>query len=312
MKQLKLRNSLILGIASFIWGVAFVAQSAGGKEIGPYSFTCLRSFIGALVLLPVIVLLDKTRPVSQRPVMVQDKRRLWFAGVSCGIALCLATNLQQLGMNFGATTGKAGFLTALYILLVPILGIFLKKKCPWNVWIGVGIALVGMYFLCFGKEEHFQFADVLLLACALLFSIQILLVDHFAPTVDGVRLAVAEFVTCGVLSAIPMFFFEMKHSLAGISLWIMPFTTLRAWIPLLYAGMLSCGIAYTFQIVGQKGLNPTIASLIMSLESVFSALAGWIILHEVLSVRELCGCGLIFIAIILAQIVNGEKEEVLP
>ncbi|WP_302625304.1 DMT family transporter [uncultured Eubacterium sp.] len=308
MDSVKLKHSLLLLLTALIWGTAFVAQSSGGNACGPYTFNCIRSIIGAVILLPVIFLLEKKGFSDRRPKTKQDKRNLICGGVLCGIALCLASNLQQLGLYFGASAGKAGFLTACYILIVPILGIFLKKKCGINIWIGVAFTLIGLYLLCSDGSFSFTLPDLLLLLCALIFSFHILIIDHFSPLVDGVRMSCIQFFVCGLLSVIPMFIFDMNHSLSGVASWIPSLMTWSAWIPILYAGFLSCGVGYTLQIIGQEGLNPAIASLLMSLESVFSVIAGWIILGETMGPRELIGCGMIFIAIVLAQIPLKNKK----
>lgn len=304
MKLMKIRNSGLLILTAFIWGSAFVAQSEGGDLVGPYTFNSIRSFIGALVLLPVIFFLDKKK-MSKKPEDKEEKKLLFLGGLACGIILGLASTLQQLGIYYGTSSGKAGFLTACYILIVPILGIFLKKKCGWNIWTGVVLALAGLYLLCMKDSFLPEFSDILLIVCALLFSFHILLVDYFSPKVDGVRLACLQFFMAGILCAVPMFFVDMRR---GMAEWSSPFFTKAAWMPILYAGILSCGVGYTFQIIGQKGMNPTIASLLMSLESVFAVLAGWAILGESLSKREFLGCCLLFVAILLAQIPFGERK----
>lgn len=298
------RNSLLLILTAFIWGIAFVAQSTGGDAVGPYTFNCIRSLIGGIVLLPVIKLLDSLHLTNQKPESTSNKKTLLIGGICCGIALALASNLQQMGLFLGASAGKAGFLTACYILIVPVLGIFLKKKCGLKIWIGIVIAVIGLYLLCIHGDFSIQFSDVLLLFCAFLFAVHILVIDHFSPLADGVRMSCIQFFVCSALSFIPMFFVDMGHSLSGIEAWAPALLNPSAWIPILYAGVLSCGVAYTLQIVGQQGVNPTVASLLMSLESVFSVLAGWVILGEALSPRELLGCVLIFGAVILAQIPN--------
>lgn len=298
----KIRNSFLLVLTAFIWGIAFVAQSKGGDAVGPYSFNCIRSLLGGLVLIPVIKILDSLGLSSKKPKTKEEKRTLLKGGICCGIALFLASTTQQVGIYLGSGAGKAGFLTATYILLVPIIGIFIGKKCGWNIWIGVLLALVGLYRLCMGDGMSLATSDILIIICALLFSFQILFVDKFSPICDGVRLSCIQFFVSGILGCFPTFFIDMKHSISGIRAWAPAFTTLDAWIPILYAGIFSCGVAYTLQIIGQDGLNPTVASLLMSLESVFSVIAGAIILGERMSVRELSGCGLIFVAICLAQI----------
>lgn len=303
----KNRNSLLLALASFIWGIAFVAQSKGGDLVGAYTFNCIRNLIGATVLIPVMLLFDKIK-ISNPPKTGKEKKTLILGALSTGTALFVASSFQQIGINMGTAAGKAGFLTACYIVLVPVLGIFIKKKCPMNVWIAVGITLMGLYLLCSKPGEFigsaFSLADVLLLLCALSFAVQILCVDHFSPITDGVRLASLQFLTCGIISAVPMFLIDMKigGGVANFSLWLEPLKTSDAWIPILYAGVCSSGIAYTLQVFGQKDLNPTIASLIMSLESVFSVLGGLVLLNERLSVRELIGCAIIFVAVILSQL----------
>lgn len=309
MKPKTTRNSLLLLLTAAIWGAAFVAQTTGGDAIGSYSFNCIRSLIGAIVLLPVMKFLDRSGRSPKKPQTREEYRLLWKGGICCGISLCISANLQQLGINMGASTGKAGFLTAVYILLVPILGIFLHKKCGWNIWFAVALALVGLYFLCMQDTKGFQPADLLLLCCALGFSIQILFVDYFSPKVDGVRLSMLQFLITAVLTAVPTFWVDMGHSVSGFLAWLPAFLSWEAWLPILYAGVLSCGVGYTLQIIGQEGLNPTIASLIMSLEAVFSAIFGWIILKQRLDIKEMTGCGLIFLAIILAQLPIGKRKS---
>ena len=306
--RLKQRNSFLLALAAFIWGIAFVAQSTGGDAVGPYTFNCIRSVIGSLVLVPVIKLSDWHHWSRRKPVSRKDWRILLTGGVACGIALSVASNLQQVGIYLGSPVGKAGFLTACYMLMVPILGLFLKKKCGWNVWLGIAIAMVGLYLLCMQGSFSIQFSDFLLLLCALAFAVQILIVDHYVDMVDGVRMACIQFLVCGIISAIPMVFVDMGCSVSEISEWASAFTDPYAWIPILYAGVLSCGVAYTLQIIGQRGMNPTVASLIMSLESVFSVLAGWVLLGEALSGREILGCILIFSAVVLAQLQVRKKQ----
>ena len=225
-----------------------------------------------------------------------------------GVALFFAANAQQLGIYLGAQVSKAGFLTALYILLVPILGLFIKKKCGWNIWVGVGISLVGMYFLCMKGSFKLEWMDIALIASAFLFSIQILLIDHFSPHSDPVRLSSIEFLVCGVLSVIPAVFYDIPH-MGGLKPWFYAFAGWDAWIPILYAGVCSSGIAYTLQVVAQPGLNPTVASLIMSFEAVFGTLAGWIILHQTLTTREVIGCVLMFVAIVIAQLPLSKIKE---
>lgn len=296
------RNSFLLILTAFIWGTAFVAQSKGGDVLGAYTFNCVRSFIGAGILIPVIFLLEKLGFGGRKPSSKKEKQTLWIGGIFCGVILCIASNLQQVGITMGTPAGKAGFLSACYIILVPILGIFLKKKCGWNIWIGVVLTIIGLYLLCMKGSFSLQKSDSLVILCALAFSFHILIIDHFSPLVDGVRMSCIQFLVCGLLSLIPTIVVEIRTSPLGVVSWSTPFTSFPAWSALLYAGVLSSGVAYTLQIVGQEDVNPTVASLLMSLESVFAVLAGWVVLHEYMSTRELSGCLLIFVAVVLAQV----------
>lgn len=299
---MKLKNSIILTLTALIWGTAFVAQSTGGDAVGPYSFNCIRNIIGGTVLIPVIMLLDRLGFTKRVPKTKEDKKRLLTGGIICGIILFVASSLQQLGIYLGAEVGKAGFLTACYILIVPLLGLFIGKKCGFNIWIGVALTLAGLYLLCIQEDFSIQFSDILLLGCALMFSFHILVIDHFSPLVEGVRMSCIQFFTCGIIGLIPTIFGEMGLSSDSISTWLGKLQTLDAWIPILYAAVMSSGVAYTLQIIGQEGANPTIASLLMSLESVFSVLAGWILLGQTLDLPSIIGCVLIFIAIVIAQL----------
>ena len=304
MKKMSLKNITMLFLTAFIWGVAFVAQSVGMNYIGPFTFSCVRSILGGIVLIPCILFLDRLKMkeegvTEKRTMSEKEKKTLLIGGICCGIALCVASNLQQFGVKY-TTVGKAGFITALYIVLVPIFGIFLKKKVGVKVWISVAISVVGLYLLCMTEKLSISKGDFLVLLCAIVFSIHILVIDHFSPLVDGVRMSCIQFWITGILSAIPMFLFE-KPSLSAI---------FAAAVPLLYAGVMSSGVAYTLQIVAQKDADPTVASLILSLESVFSVLAGWAVLGQVMSMREICGCVLMFAAIILAQL--PERKTVQP
>lgn len=304
MKKMSLKNITMLFLTAFIWGVAFVAQSVGMNYIGPFTFSCVRSILGGIVLIPCIWFLNRLKMkeegvTEKRTMSEKEKKTLLIGGICCGIALCVASNLQQFGVKY-TTVGKAGFITALYIVLVPIFGIFLKKKVGVKVWISVAISVVGLYLLCMTEKLSISKGDFLVLLCAIVFSIHILVIDHFSPLVDGVRMSCIQFWITGILSAIPMFLFE-KPSLSAI---------FAAAVPLLYAGVMSSGVAYTLQIVAQKDADPTVASLILSLESVFSVLAGWAVLGQVMSMREICGCVLMFAAIILAQL--PERKTVQP
>lgn len=297
MKQ-QIKSSLILLLTATIWGVAFVAQSVGMEYIGPFTFNAIRCVLGGLVLIPVILVLKKKKETGAENQEKGDKKTLWAGGIACGVILCIASNLQQFGI-MEASVGKSGFFTALYIVMIPVIGIFIGKRPGIKLWFCVALAVVGMYLLCM-KDGSFTIerADIMLLLCALAFSFHILVVDYFSPKVDGVKMSCIQFFVCGVLSAVGMLFTETPD-ISNIQ---------AAWLPLLYAGLLSCGVGYTLQIVGQKGINPVIASLIMSLESVISALAGWVILGQVLSPKEILGCVLMFVAIIITQIPIGNKK----
>lgn len=298
----KQRNSLLLILTAFIWGTSFVAQSTGGDVVGPYMFNCIRLLIGGAVLIPAIRLMDKLKLTKRRPKSKAEWKMLLTGGVACGIVLAIASNLQQMGIYLGSPAGKAGFLTACYMVIVPVLGLFLHKKCGWNMWLGIFLAVCGLYLLCIQGDFMLAFSDILLLFCALFFAVHILVIDHFTEFVDGVRMSCIQFIVSGVLTAVPMFWIDMGHSWKGILSCAATLANPYAWISILYAGVLSCGVGYTLQIIGQQGVNPTVACLLMSLESVFSVLAGWVLLGEALSLREIFGCILIFGAVILAQI----------
>lgn len=295
MKKVNLKNPLLLTIAAAIWGFAFAAQSEAMDYIGPFTLNCIRNVIGAVVLVPVIFVTDRYEKNRgngcKKEERAENKRLLLTGGICCGLLLTVATNLQQLGIKY-TTVGKAGFITAIYIVLVPVAGLFLKKKCGLTVWISVGLALAGFYFLTMIGESSFTKGDIFVLLCAIVFTGHILCVDYFSPKVNGVKLSCLQFLVCGLLSGIVMLCRES----------LVPTDIVKAWAPILYTGVLSCGVAYTFQILGQKNYNPVVAALIMSLESVFSVLGGWLVLHETLSPSEGLGCILIFAGIILSQI----------
>lgn len=291
MNKFILKQSVLLLLAATIWGIAFVAQSVGMEYVGPFTFLTSRSLIGAAVLFPYILLRDRKVSNHQNE-QCTDIKMVLFSGICCGCLLFVASILQQIGIMY-TTVGKSGFITAMYIVLVPILSIFLKKKAGARIWVGVALAVTGLYFLCMTPGNVFiQKGDVLTFFCAIAFSCHILTVDYFAPRIDGVKLSCVQFLTCGLLSGVGMLLFEEPRIEA----------VLAAWLPILYAGALSSGVAYTLQIVGQKDMNPTVASLLMSMESVISVIAGWVILGQELSFRELMGCALMFGAIVLVQL----------
>ena len=290
----RMKNNILLVLTALIWGCAFVAQSVGMDYVGPFTFNMARFLIGAIVLLPVIWFMDRQRKTGAEKGAGQ--KTLIIGGICCGIALAVASTLQQWGILF-TTVGKAGFITAMYIVIVPLLGIFIGKKVRPLIIGCVAIAVVGFYFLCMTESLCLGLGDFLVLLCAIAFSIHILVIDHFSPKVDGVKMSAIQFLTAAIISAVPTL------------LWEQPVFTeiLQAWQPVLYAGVMSCGVAYTLQIIAQKNADPTVASLLLSLESVFSVLAGWVLLGQELSLKELFGCVLIFCAIILAQLPEKKK-----
>lgn len=269
-------------LTALIWGSAFVAQSAGMDYVGPFTFNSLRCLLGALVLLPVIWVMGRQEKNVQGPHTerkAEDRKTLWAGGICCGIVLAVGSSLQQVGLIY-TSAGKAGFLTALYILIVPLLGIFVGKRAGMKIWAGVGLAMLGIYFLCVKEGFSIVHGDMLVMISAFAFAIHILVIDYFAPKVDGVKMSCIQFLVCGILCAVPMVIWERPAAGA----------VLDAYVPLLYAGVLSCGAAYTMQVVAQKDADPTVASLILSLESVFAALTSWLIFHEKRTPRELFGC----------------------
>lgn len=295
------KNAMMLMLAAFIWGTAFVAQSVGMDYLGPFTFNGVRNFIGAAALLPCIWFLNRLNakePVGDGAERLEPQRKssgekkdLVTGGISCGIVLFTASSLQQVGLQY-TTVGKAGFITACYIIIVPVCGIFLHKKIGGKVWIAAALSLSGLYLLCITEKFTIGRGDLLVFLCALVFSMHIMVIDHFSPKVDGVKMSCIQFFVCGVLSLVPMLLLEEPRMAA----------VMKSWAPILYAGVLSSGVAYTLQIVGQKNVNPAIASLLLSLESCFSVLAGWVILKQQLSAKEGFGCILMFAAIILAQL----------
>lgn len=294
----QLRGSLLLLLTSMIWGAAFVAQSAGMDYIGPFTFNGLRMLMGAAVLLPFLL---KRRTGAHTN--ASERKMLLRGGVLCGVALFVGSTLQQIGI-VDTTAGKAGFITAMYVVLVPVMGVFVGHKQPWLVWLGVALSAVGMYFLCVHESLSLNRGDLMVLAGAVGFSFHILLIDRYSAHVDGVKLSCLQFFVAGVLGLVFMFLFETPQ----IS------QIFAAWLPLLYAGVFSCGVAYTLQILGQRDTDPTIASMILCLEAVFSVVFSWFLLGERLSAREIFGCVLIFAAILLAQLKGkaGDPETKPP
>lgn len=293
----QLRGSLMLLLTALIWGTAFVAQSAGMDYVGPFTFGAVRTLVGALVLIPVTLLFWKKRtPEGEKPYSIKNSV---IGGVACGLVYTAASNLQQYGIS-QTTAGKAGFITALYIVIVPLLGIFLGKKIPPIVWGCIAAAVLGFYLLCMNERFQISAGDFLVLLCAFFFSLHIIVIDHFAAkNVNGVLMSCVQFFTAGIITLVPMFLFEQPTLSA---LW-------DARLTLFYTGVMSCGIAYTLQIIAQKDTDPTIATLLMSLESVFAALSGALLLHETMTGREIVGCILVFAAVIFAQIPLPKRRK---
>ncbi len=308
MRSKHLKSPLLLLLTALIWGIAFVAQKDGMNYIEPFTYNGIRSLMGGIVLLIFLPLLDKVRS-RNGPVEKGRRRDILIGGILCGVVLFAASNLQQFGIAMeDATTnvGKAGFITACYCAFVPILGLFLKKRSPLLVWIGVIVAVVGFFFLCLmdglmdGLGLGLDRSDLLLLLCSLCFAIHILVVDHYSPLVDSIRMSCVQFLVCGLLCLPCMFLWETPS---------MP-NILACWLPICYAGIMSCGVAYTLQIVGQRDIHPAVASLILSLESVFSVLAGYILMPgSTLSAWELVGCVLVFAAVLMVELAPQKESD---
>lgn len=299
MKNVNLKSSFLLFLAALIWGVAFVAQSVGMEYMGPFSFNGIRFLMGSAVLVPVVIFRRRREPKGGVKAEKEgEKRKTVQGGVCCGLALCAASSCQQIGIQY-TSVGKAGFITALYIVIVPIFGIFLKKKVSGKGWIGVLLATAGMYLLCMSERLALSKGDTYVFVCAILFAVHILVIDHFSPYADGIELSCIQFLTAGVIGTGIAFVTEhptMSGLIAGI-------------IPLAYAGIFSSGVAYTLQVIGQKDMEPSVAALILSMESMISVLAGWVLLHQKLSRRELLGCLLVFAAVILVQLPERKREQ---
>ena len=298
MKTNFIRQNVFPVLAALIWGLAFVAQSVGADMVGPFTFNAARAFIGFLFLLVICVALRVRNAKSERKKTDSSQyyKDLIIGGICCGIALTLAVNLQQKGLET-TTSGKAGFITALYIVLVPIAGLFLKKKAPRLIWLSVVIAVAGLYFLSISGAVSVTVGDLYMLVCALCFTGHILVIDNFTNKVSGIELSCVQFLVVSLISAVGMLATETP-SWEGI---------VACAVPLLYVGILSSGVGYTLQILAQKDSNPTVVSLLMSLESVFATVFGALILHEAMSGREYFGCLLMLVAVVLAQLPDKSK-----
>lgn len=304
----QIRGSLMLLLAALIWGSAFVAQSEGMDYVGPFTFAGVRFLIGSVILLPVISFVKKKETGNGSLLEGYSKEKglkeflgqhklLLMGSLYCGIALTFATNFQQQGIKYVSSVGKAGFITTLYIVLVPIFSLFIRKRVRPIIWIALAFSVTGLYFLCVTEKLTFEPLDILLILCAAFFALQIMIVDHYVDRVNPIALSSFQFFVVGVISCVCMFIFETP-TVSGI---------LAAAGPILYAGVLSSGVAFTLQVVAQKDLDPTLASMIMCLESVVSVLSGFFILHQVLSIREILGCIMMFAGVILAQLPEKKK-----
>ena len=291
----KILSPILLLVASMIWGFAFAAQDAA-SEVGAFTLGFARSLIAGVFLIFVIILLDRAmrteRKLFSRGKIDITKYEL-IGGVICGTVLALASAFQQIGINRGTDGGKAAFITALYVVVVPIYSLLLKKRAPLNVWISVGIAAVGFYLLCIKNDLTVSLSDLLVVACSLIFPIHILAIDHFSPRCDGVRMSMVQFFTAAFINLVIALFTERGAEVTSV------FDNI---LPILFLGIGSSGIAYTLQIIGQKGVNPSAAAIILSLESVFGVVGTAMFLGQTLSVREYIGCGVVLIAVILSEI----------
>lgn len=294
-----LKGTLILALTAIIWGISFVSQSVSMEHIGPNTFAGIRTLLGCATLLPVIMFRNVSEKRNHEIKEQKGSRKdVIIGGIICGVLLCIASTVQTYGMKY-TTAGKSGFITAMYMILVPIVSIFMGKKIRPSVIVCVLIAVTGLYFLCIKKGEFSMgYGDLVTLICAVFFTFHILVIDHYSPKVDGVKLSCMQFFVAGTINIIIMFIFE-KPVLKDI---------LVCAVPILYSGIMSCGVAYTLQIIGQKYAEPTVASIVMSMESVFAALAGWVILGQGMNGREIFGCLLMFGAITLIQLPPKKKN----
>ena len=287
--------------AAMIWGLSFVAQSQGMEYVGGFTFNGIRMLIGSVVLMPIILVGAKKNPQkSFKALSKKDKKATVVGILVVGGILCVGSNLQQFAFNY-TEVGKVGFITALYMLLVPLIGLFMKKRPPLTVWIGIVMGLCGLYLICVGGSgiDGVGKGEILAFLCSFAFAFHIVAIDHFADNIDGVVLSGGQFFVTGVLSCICMFIFEKPNMSAIID----------AGIPILYAGIMSCGVAFTFQVLGQKYTEPALASMLLCLESVFSVIFAFFILHQQLHTKEYIGCAVMFVAILLAQIPAKKKKD---
>ena len=296
----QLRGIFLLTLTAFIWGTAFVAQRRGMEHVGPVTFIAARFLIATISLLPVIYARSILFRNAENAAEPYSSRTLIKGGAYCGVVIFACGMFQQIGIMY-TTVGKSGFITTLYIVIVPIFGLPLGLRMKWRAWCCVCAAMAGMYMLCVNESVSLNRGDVLTLFCAVFYAVHILLVNHYSPLVDGVKLSCSQFLVCGILGLVTAFIFEEPELPAILS----------AWAPLLYTGVLSSGVAFTLQILGQRDVNPAAASLVMSLEAVFAVLMCWLLLGEVMTAREISGCALIFAANIAVQMLEtmGTAEK---
>ena len=302
MKHNQMRQVVFPILAAFIWGTAFVAQDMCADTMGAFAFNASRYFIAVLSLLVVIAISSmqhKDKPALSPAEKKAANKQLWIGGLCCGAALAIASNFQQAGLVAGTDAGKAGFITALYVVLVPVFGLFFKRKVSLPTWIAVVLSVVALYLLCIKGDFSLAPGDLLVLVCAVCFAVHILVIDHFTAYCDGVKLSCLQFLFAGIISTICMFIFEDVDFAAILS----------CALPLLYVGIFSCGVGYTLQILAQKDSNPTVVTILLSLESVFAVIAGAIILKQQMTVREYIGCAIMFAAVILAQIQFPTRQK---
>lgn len=305
MRKKEVTHTLLLMLAAFLWGITFSFQSMGAEYVGPFTYLALRSYLAVIFLTPVIAVADKIRVkrggADGKPKNKTQKRDYFIAGIACGAVLTVASVLQQAGIAY-TTTAKTSFITALYVVLVPLISFFMGRKPEKKIWFCMALSVIGLYFLCLSKGlEGIAAGDLIVLLCAFAYAVQILVVDHYISSVDGIRLCRMQMFWTAIFSTLVMVIVE-KPAMEAIE---------KAAVSIIFAGIISSGVAYTLQIVGQEGLNPSVASLAMCLESVFGALGGWVILHESMTPREIFGACLMFSAIVISQVsLPPDKEQV--
>lgn len=320
MKHNQVRQVLFPILAAFIWGTAFVAQDVCADVIDTFTFNAIRSYVAVVVLLVIMAIFDRVNKDKPSLTAIQRKaanRQMWIGGICCGTALAIASNFQQAGISAGTDSGKAGFITALYVVLVPVFGLFFKRRVSLPTWIAVVLSVVALYLLCIKGDFSLAPGDLLILVCAVCFAIHILVIDHFTASVDGLRLSCVQFLVAAVLATVAKVVCVVLglngtgDITSATSIFAMPDwdAILACTLPILYVGVFSSGVGYTLQILAQKDSNPTVVTILLSLESVFAVIAGAIILKQQMSVREYIGCAIMFAAVILAQIQFPTKQK---